>query len=559
MATHNHERRAALEEKRNATEAARREKGRKRNDHDTKVASKEQTIPKLTTKTKRADNTNERKKTDAASGPQKNATKRKQGAHTDQPPRKRAQTENYDAAARVRQHYRKPEGTNADQRKKTKAASGPQTIQKNASKRKRAAQTDESPRKKVQVKNDDAAARVRQQYQEPEGMRKSRRIAGQPAESSGSPSAGQYVRVNDEDDAQVSDVEPTTTIDTPVTGNTNAADEPSDQDVRRIEQRPQDVREVFARTIGTHRIVRGMTKEYTSWTRRIHALKHAKGGLVELERRFRDMDRDMESSEEEKEAVRSLHAKRLGQIKRHQAYVDRLTTPLRAMIAMHTDRNDRIYESIGTHEDHSELTFLPPEFWTAYKNCRTAYTACKDIKSKIHVMENERFDMIQQLDERMIASVSRDDRISTREADEAQNAPFGESTENQNLRIRKLGGRSQGLQQLQEILESARDKQYEEESRLNQIAEAAFVAAGYLRAVDDPEEIELHRRVPSDVGQRNTGRRSNPTGPVELNEGSSSRSPDKSALADKVRRARKNLQYHRKRLQDARWQPLSDA
>jgi hypothetical protein len=552
MATHNHERRAALEKKRNATEAATREKGR----HTTQVASKEQTIPKVTTKSKRAN-----KKTEAASGPQtaqKNAPKRKRGAHTDQSPQKKVQIENDDAAARVRQHYQESESTNADRRKKAEAASGPQTTQTNTGKRKRVADhTDQPPRKKVRVKNDDAAARVRQHYQEPEGTRKSRRIAGRPAESSGSLPAGQYVQIND-DDAQVSNVDSTTVIDIPVIENTNAADEPSDPDTRGVERHPQDFRRVFAKTIGTHRIVRGMTKERTRTTDRIHVLTHGRDGLVELEHKFRRLHRDMESSEEEIEAIRSMHAKRLNQIKRAQAYVDRLTTPLRHMHATHADRNDRIYEFSGIRKDHAELSFLPPEFWTAYRNCNTAYTACKDIKLEIDVIENERLDVLRNLDERMEASVCRDDHASTREVDEAENAPFGESANDQFARIRKLGGGSQKLNRLHELWESARDKQYEEESKLNQIAEEAFVAAGHLSAVDDPEEIELLRRVPSEVGEKK-GRRPDSAEPVEQHQRSNSRSADKSALAERVWRARKNVRYHHKRLQDARWQPLSDA
>lgn len=228
------------------------------------------------------------------------------------------------------------------------------------------------------------------------------------------------------------------------------------------------------------------------------------------------------------------------------------------MHATHADRNGRIHEFSGIREDHAELSFLPPEFWTAYRNCNTAYTACKDIKLEIDVIENERLDVLRHLDKRMEASVCRDDHASTREVDEADNAPFGESANDQFARIRKLGGGSQKLSRLHELWESARDKQYEEESKLNQIAEEAFVAAGHLSAVDDPEEIELLRRVLSEVGEKNV-LRSGSAEPVEQHQRSNSRSADKSALAERVWRARKNVRYHHKRLQDARWQPLSDA
>ena len=92
MATHNHERRAALEKKRNAAEATKLEKDRKRNNRITQAASGEQTNPKVSTKRKRADNADERKKTGIASRPQniqENATKRKRAAYTDQLPRKK--------------------------------------------------------------------------------------------------------------------------------------------------------------------------------------------------------------------------------------------------------------------------------------------------------------------------------------------------------------------------------------------------------------------------------------------------------------------------------------
>ncbi|GAB7329075.1 hypothetical protein MBLNU13_g00912t1 [Cladosporium sp. NU13] len=502
MAPHNHERRAALDKTRKATEPARRERVRKRKERETQVASMEQKIPKINTKMKRA--------------------------------------------------------ANAHQRKEPEVAPGPQTIQENAGKRKRAAQMDQSPRKKVQVENDDAAARLRRKYREPEGARKSRRIAGRSAESSESLPAGQNVQVSDTVE-QASDVNPTTVIDTAITENTNTADEPSERTTEVIEQRSQGAQKVFAENVGTHRIVRSMTKEYTTWAERIHVLKHGRGGLLELERQFRHMNHDMEVSEEEMEAVRSQHAKRLEQISEAQAYLDSLVVPLRYMSATHAERNNRIYEFVGIRENYAELSFLPPKFWIAYKNCSTAYTACKDIESEIHAIKNGNLDVLRQLDERMVASVFRSDHAPSRESDAVQNAPSGELPEIHYERIRKLVSASQKLSRLHENLESARDKQYEEESRLNQIAEEAFVAAGNLRAVDNPEKIKLCRRVPSEIGKRNSGQRSESAGPIEQGQRSSFRGPDKSALADRVRRARRNVRHHQEMLRDARWQPLSNA
>ena len=275
------------------------------------------------------------------------------------------------------------------------------------------------------------------------------------------------------------------------------------------------------------------------------------------------MDRDVKSSDEEKEAVRSQYARRLDQMEIAQAYVDSLATPMRDLIAKHAVRNNRIYQFIDVSEGHAELSFLPSEFWAAYKNCGLAYTACKGIESQTRDVENEQFDVLRQLDERMVSSVPHDNHSDTptNEPDAAQYAPFGESNEIQEARIRKLGGASLRLDRLREPLESARDKQYEEESKFNQIAEEAFVAAGYLHAVDDSEEIELLRRVPTtdEVDKKNAERKSGSAGSVEQDHGSSASSPDRSVLADRVRRARKNVSYREKRLRDARWQSLSDA
>lgn len=283
---------------------------------------------------------------------------------------------------------------------------------------------------------------------------------------------------------------------------------------------------------------------------------------METEHQLRHINRDMETSEEEKEAVRSRRAKRLDQISSAQAYVDGLTTQLRDLNAKHAIRNIRIYESIGIREDHAELSSLPPKFWAAYEDCNTAYTACKEVELKIQLVENEQSDVLLQLDKRMVASVRRNDNASTRGVDAVQNAPFVESSEEKSRRLNDLCDASLRLSPLHVSLESARDKQYEEESKLDQIAEEAFVVAGYFRAVDDSEEIELLRRVKSNdggSGKENTERRSDSAEPIEQDQHSSASSPDKSALAERVRRTRKNVSYLHKRLHDARWQPLSDA
>lgn len=432
-------------------------------------------------------------------------------------------------------------------------------------KRKRNDDAVESPRKKANVSNDDAAARVRQKYQEPAGIRKSGRIAGRPATGSGSPPVGQYVQEVDDTDG----VNPSPNlqsdqggnIDPQLSGDPHTTNAPNDQNSNGTEDASPQFAKVVCDNIGSHRIVRTMTKEYAKWTQRLNDLTHREGGLEDLETQLRRMKRDVEQSEEDIQVVRDRHAKRLEQVNSAKHYVSALTVPMEIMNAKHFDRNSRIYEFIDIRRETAELQSLPANFWAAYDDCNAAHAACKEIETEIQNVDQEHDDILWKLDERMRLSVLRNGGASVGEADVEQAEAFQESAEEAFERIREVSSKSVKLNELNERLDAAKDARYDQESKLNKIAENAFVVAGRLVAVSDAEEIKLLRRLPAThISDEASARRGiSRTEPVDQNSGSTALDHDKSALAGRVTRARRNVRECRRRLDNIRWGDLSDA
>lgn len=446
---------------------------------------------------------------------------------------------------------------------------GGRNMKTKTSKRKRLDDGNRHSRNKAATGKDGFATRVRQIYREPKGVRKSDRIAGRPADGRGLPPASQYAWR----------VEPSGSE--PPAGSTSKSSKHQSRnasitDVRSTEQRDrakdtareaqmrqQGFLKVLANNVGTHRMLRYMTHDYTTWTHRIAALKNARGGLVELNNQVRRMERNASHSQEDLDNARKRRDHRQDQLDHAKACVDSLTEPLKDLNAKHFDRNNRIYDFIDVSRQSASLQCLPAKFWTTYDDCNAAYTAGKDIELEIHDIEQERLSILRQLDERLENSVLRGSQTSIggTSMQATQHIPFQEPFENMAERIRELGGTSVRSHQLYESSETARDIQYDRESKLNRIAEDAFVAAGFLEATNDINEVKFHRRLQTARGAQGprSERMSDFSGSIEGQLRSARQTPFKARLAARVRQARKNVKSHRRRLDDIRWRQLSNA
>lgn len=413
------------------------------------------------------------------------------------------------------------------------------------------------------------ATRVRQIYREPKGVRKSDRIAGRPADGRGLPPASQYAwRVEPSGSKPSAGSTPKSSKHQSRSASitdvrsTEQRDRAKDT-AREAQMRQQGFLKVLANNVGTHRMLRYMTHDYTTWTHRIAALKNARGGLVELNNQVRRMERNASHSQEDLDNARKRRDRRQGQLDHAKAYVDSLTEPLKDLNAKHFDRNDRIYDFIDVSRQSANLQCLPAEFWATYDDCNAAYTAGKDIELEIHDIEQEQLSILRQLDERLENSVLRGSQTSIggTSMQATQHVPFQEPFENMAERIRELGGTSVRSHQLYASLETARDMQYDRESKLNRIAEDAFVAAGFLKATNDINEVKFHRRLQTARGAQGprSERMSDFSGSIEGQLRSARQTPFKARLAARVRQARKNVKAHRRRLDDIRWRQLSNA
>lgn len=161
----------------------------------------------------------------------------------------------------------------------------------------------------------------------------------------------------------------------------------------------------------------------------------------------------------------------------------------------------------------------------------------------------------------MIDAVCQNSTAFEQDANTQQTTAFDEPVAIANARISALGGHSVSLSRLSYSLKRAKSTQYKAESGLNEIAEDAFIAAGFLHADSGVDRSKVHLRLCS-----TTVRKEGPQ-PGKRGADSTTTSSVRSAthnyraggLPSRVRDARRRLKDCRRRLEDSRWAPISNA
>jgi hypothetical protein len=447
-------------------------------------------------------------------------------------------------------------------------AVAPEREARTVTKRKRGNDMDHMPRKKVSVKDAQDVARIRARYQEPKGLRKSKRVAGQVADPTGPEPQGQYVRSEDNSDTssvsslQTTRRESSATPEPPADSSEDTEEErtirraPSnDQNAHTAQERSRSFLRTLVENLNSHKIVRRLANIRKGFFKHGSELQNAPGGLADLEKQIRDMEQDPEASDEDLRVTRDKRAKWKQALKENDDHLRALSEMKDDLGLKHRKRTDRIYDFIEVPRGEVVLQCLPAEFWTAFDRCCEAYTARKDVELDIDEAAEEQRKTFYAFDEQ-VADVVCQKALAPAPPGETippQLAAFSESIEVAEARISALGGHSLELEQLEKSMVDASDAQYREEARLHETAEAAFVTAGFLTADVDDDNRELHYDASSwgDDDSQSQGQRQGTRAVVAASDGDAS-------LVARVKHARIQVEDCRRRLRESRWSNLSD-
>ena len=360
-------------------------------------------------------------------------------------------------------------------------------------KRKSENDNDSIPRKKVQIEHSYTVKRHQTKYQAPKGVRKSDRIAGRPADSLDPLPRGQYNRCETNPGVSADPVSGPHSVSAEGTPSESlerdSVSEDNAVDAQRI--RPRSFLEVVVATLSFHKIVRRLVDGSNKWVARADFLECGQHGVIKLKDQLQEEERDANATENLTRLC-DQYAAKLQQLEECERVISRLRVPIQDLRIKHANHNNWLYDYINVTQGEAELQCLPAEFWTAFRRCCEAYTRCRDIELDMHEAEQEQLKLFQEVETRMLNAVCRKVGQGT---DSGQTATFDDPVVTANARISALGGHSATLSRLNVLLKAAKAAQYKEEAKLHDIAEDAFVEAGYLHAETDIDKSRLRWRL----------------------------------------------------------------
>lgn len=194
--------------------------------------------------------------------------------------------------------------------------------------------------------------RKRSDYREPEGERKSRRIAGREAIDW----TAQPTPQAEEDDESASQANTDTGNALP------QASEPDSSVLRENQQERRSVEflDVLATNVIMYRNVRLLTADWNKRLKREADLRYGKDGLIDLEARIRTLGAEEgEGHQQEPEQARKNREDRLERINIAVDYLARLLGPMNEQNRWLYTRTSRIYDFADLPQTSTALAFLP--------------------------------------------------------------------------------------------------------------------------------------------------------------------------------------------------------
>jgi hypothetical protein len=413
-------------------------------------------------------------------------------------------------------------------------------------------------------------------YKETAGSRQSRRVAGlhpieytpSPPKPKPKPRPRPRTVANVDPAPQVSaspDISAEVEVDEPVqanhefpTADTTVPDRDDNGPVQgqrasdRNAAQTEDFLRALVSNVAGHKLVRRMTFGHRIQVKRAAQIRVEIAEIAEKQHRLRQMERTMGTQQHDLELIEAMednekqHAKCTVALKRFTNAAVMFESPLNSLNTSHASRSNEIYEFHDVDQGAAELKYLPARFWDEFDCCHKAHTTCNEIEEEIAAAERELDNVMEQSEELLISVICPRNSENHAGAKDVPTTPLVLTSKSAGVQLRAQGAVSDRLIALHERLDDARDEQYREEHTLHGTAEKVFIAAGFLAVDTEVEEYEFKRQIPSKI---------NPPEDVQPHVQDS----DKVELVSRVKHARKRLLDSRRKLDDARWEQLTNA
>lgn len=414
----------------------------------------------------------------------------------------------------------------------------------------------------MQIEGSHAAERLPTSYQAPKGARKSNRIAGKPANPQDTRPRGQYNR--DETNSGVpaglgSDFRSASAEENP-SDITQRGSASIGEDVEASRSRARSFLEVLVSTLSSHKIIRRLVDGYNKLVDRADILEYGRNGVIDLKDQLEDEERDADGTVEGLTRLRDQYDAKVQMLEDCERAIRSLDAPIQDLRVKHATHNNRLYDYLDVSQGEAELQCLPAEFWIAYRRSYEAYTRCRDFELDMHEAEQEQRKLFQEVEIRMVDSVCRYTVAVGQGADTLQVTTFVDPVTIANARISALGGYSTTLSRLSVSLKDAKAAQYKEEARFHEIAEDAFIAAGFLNAETDIDKSKLRWRLWNASDRQEEPHLEDRAADNKPSRGMRPTArPRPSRFLFDVKAARGRLKDCWRRLDDSRWAPVSNA
>jgi hypothetical protein len=302
--------------------------------------------------------------------------------------------------------------------------------------------------------------------------------------------------------------------------------------------------------------VRRLIDGHNKFVYRADCLEYGHDGVIELKDRLEDEERDADGTKEGVARLRDQYNAKLQKLEECEGVLSRLEAPIQDLRIKHADHNNRLYDFIDVAPGDAELKCFPAEFWTVFRRCYGAYTRCRDFELDMHEAKQEQRKLFQEVETRILRAVC---QKAGQGAGALQTATFDDPVATANARISALGSLSATLSRLDVSLKKAKAAQYKEEARFHEIAESAFLAAGFLHAETDIDRSKLRWRLWDTPDEGEEELHQEDQGADNIASGGVRPRRRAGRLLFKVKDARRWLKDCRRKLDDSRWAPVSNA
>lgn len=251
------------------------------------------------------------------------------------------------------------------------------------------------------------------------------------------------------------------------------------------QERVHEFIRVLVNNVSMFRLVRFMTLENDSWIQRANDVTNLREGFKDVDAKIQGAAAALDVTYDDLMSLRALRQEAVAEMETVKFALKTYKEPLEDLHRQSMERTSRLYDFKDISSKDDTLQFLPIDFWAVLRECEDALKDCQKIEQDMHKKEDERQQLIHEMDERLENGLS--EWISRMEKGTMAAQPalsFLAGVNDPEVvfeNFKTINSLSNDRhKQRRESLGKAKDVQYTCETRLNMIAETALVNARYL-------------------------------------------------------------------------------